>query len=166
MPLDDSDDRTGDPDGDANDPDAAVDGSDGDSDDRNVYGGELAPCSRDPVTGYLRDGFCHDVDGDVGEHTLCAVMTAEFLEYSRARGNDLITPRPELAFPGLAPGDRWCLCVDRWLEAVDAGVGPPVVPAATNESVLSRVDPDEIRTHEFDPDAFDPGSLDADGPDY
>ena len=132
--------------------------------DRNVYGGELAPCSSDPETGYLRDGHCRNVDGDVGEHTLCAVMTAEFLEYSRARGNDLITSRPEFAFPGLDPGDRWCVCVDRWLEAVEADVAPPVVLEATNESVLSRVDPDQLRTHEFDReesdiDEFDPGTL-------
>ena len=127
--------------------------------DRNVYGGELAPCSTDPETGYLRDGRCRDVDGDVGEHTLCAVMTAEFLEYSRAQGNDLVTPRPEFAFPGLEPGDRWCVCVGRWLEAVEADVAPPVVMEATNESVLSRVDPDQLRVHEFDAEEFDSGTL-------
>ncbi|GAB7091233.1 DUF2237 domain-containing protein [Halorubrum luteum] len=127
--------------------------------DRNVYGGELEPCSTDPETGYLRDGHCRDVDGDVGEHTLCAVMTAEFLEYSRTQGNDLITPRPEFAFPGLEPGDRWCVCVGRWLEAVEADVAPPVVMEATNESVLSRVDPDRLRVHEFDTEEFDSGTL-------
>lgn len=130
---------------------------------QNVYGDELAPCSTDPVTGYRRDGRCRDVDGDVGEHTLCAVVTAEFLTDSRDRGNDLITPRPEFDFPGLEPGDRWCLCVGRWLEAVDAGVAPPVVLEATNESVLTAVDADRLREHAFDPDGFDPGTLDADG---
>lgn len=132
-----------------------------DPDDRNVYGGDLVPCSTDPETGYLRDGRCRDIDDDVGDHTLCAVLTAEFLEYSLARGNDLIVPRPEFAFPGLEPGDRWCLCVDRWLEAVEADVAPPVVLAATNESVLVRVEPDELRAHEFDPEEFEPGSLDV-----
>ena len=130
---------------------------------RNVYGDELAPCSTDPVTGYRRDGRCRDVDGDAGEHTLCAVVTAEFLTYSRDRGNDLITPRPEFDFPGLEPGDRWCLCVGRWLEAVDAGVAPPVVLDATNESVLTAVDAERLREYAFDPDGFDPGTLDADG---
>jgi hypothetical protein len=128
--------------------------------DRNVLGGELAPCGRDPTTGYLRDGHCRDVDGDVGEHTLCAVVTAEFLRYSRERGNDLITPRPEFEFPGLEPGDRWCLCVGRWVEADEAGVAPPVVLEATDESVLRAVDVDRLRDREFDPESFEPGSLD------
>jgi len=141
------------------DPNPGSDGG-GDRDDRNVFGGELAPCGRDPTTGYLRDGYCRDVAGDVGEHTLCAVVTAEFLRYSRDRGNDLITPRPEFDFPGLEPGDRWCLCVGRWVEAADAGVAPPVVLEATDESVLRAVDPDRLREHEFDPKAFDPGTLD------
>ena len=136
-------------------------GSDpGDPDERNVFGDELAPCGRDPETGYLRDGHCRDVEGDVGEHTLCAVVTAEFLRYSRDRGNDLITPRPEFDFPGLEPGDRWCLCVGRWLEAVEAGVAPPVVLEATNESVLRAVDAERLRDREFDPEAFEPESLD------
>ena len=133
---------------------------DRDDPDRNVFGGELRPCGDDPVTGYRRDGYCHDVDGDIGEHTLCAVVTAEFLEYSRRQGNDLITPRPEFQFPGLDPGDRWCLCVGRWVEAADAGVAPPVVLEATNESLLAAVDPDRLRKHEFDSETFDPGTLD------
>ena len=131
-----------------------------DRDDRNVLGGDLEPCGRDPTTGYLRDGHCRDVDGDVGEHTLCAVVTAEFLRYSRDRGNDLITPRPEFEFPGLTPGDRWCLCVGRWVEAAEAGVAPPVVLEATDESVLRAVDADRLRDHEFDPEAFEPEPLD------
>jgi len=129
--------------------------------DRNVLGGELRPCGTDPVTGYLRDGHCRDVDGDVGEHTLCAVLTAEFLTYSRDRGNDLITPRPEFDFPGLEPGDRWCLCVGRWVEALEAGVAPPVVLEATDESVLRAVDAEDLRDHEFDPETFEPGTVEG-----
>jgi len=137
----------------------STDDPNGDPDERNVLGGELAPCGHEPTTGYLRDGRCRDVDGDAGEHTLCAVVTAEFLRYSRDRGNDLITPRPEFDFPGLTPGDRWCLCVGRWLEAAEAGVAPPVVLEATNESVLRSVDADRLRDREFDPEAFDPERL-------
>ncbi|MGM0449006.1 MAG: DUF2237 family protein [Methanobacteriota archaeon] len=135
-------------------------GGEGAPSDRNVFGGELAPCGQEPTTGYRRDGYCRDVDGDAGEHTLCAVVTAEFLRYSRDRGNDLITPRPEFDFPGLEPGDHWCLCVGRWLEAVEAGVAPPVVLDATDESVLGAVEADRLREHEFDPEAFEAGSLD------
>jgi len=140
----------------------SIDDSDsgGERSDQNVLGDELEPCGTDPVTGYLRDGHCRDVDGDVGEHTLCAVLTAEFLTYSRDRGNDLITPRPEFDFPGLEPGDRWCLCVGRWAEALEAGVAPPVVLEATDESVLRAVDAETLREHEFDPAAFDPEPLD------
>jgi len=138
-----------------------VSNNDSEPADRNVLGGDLQPCGTDPVTGYLRDGYCRAVDGDVGEHTLCAVLTAEFLTYSRDRGNDLITPRPEFEFPGLAPGDRWCLCVGRWVEALEAGVAPPVVLEATDESVLRAVDPDDLRDHEFEPDSFEPGTLDG-----
>lgn len=146
----------------ATDPDAPGPDDDADEfDDRNVYGGELAPCSHDPETGYRRDGHCRDVDGDTGRHQLCAVMTAEFLEYSRRQGNDLVTPRPEFDFPGLEPGDRWCVCVDRWLAAVEAAesdtnpadpaVAPPVILEATSESVLTAVDPDTLREHEYEP---------------
>lgn len=106
---------------------------------QNVLGGELQPCSEDPMTGYLRDGCCHTVDGDHGRHEVCAIMTAEFLEFSKARGNDLTTPRPELDFPGLSPGDRWCLCLGRWLEAHEEDIAPPVVLEATTESVLDDV---------------------------
>jgi len=126
---------------------------------QNVFGEPLVPCSTDPMTGYRRDGRCRDVDGDVGEHTLCAVLTAGFLEYSRERGNDLITPKPAFDFPGLEPGDRWCLCVGRWIEAAEAGVAPPVVLEATNESVVRAVDLDRLREHAFDPESFEPGTL-------
>ncbi|MBK8979310.1 MAG: DUF2237 domain-containing protein [Planctomycetes bacterium] len=106
---------------------------------RNVLGGELQPCGLDPVTGFLRDGCCRGLREDPGEHTVCAIVTAEFLEYSRERGNDLVTPRPEWGFPGLVPGDRWCLCAARWKEALVAGRAPPVVLEATHESALRHV---------------------------
>ena len=118
--------------------------------DRNVYGEPLEPCSMDPTTGFLRDGCCRRVDGDHGRHELCAVMTGEFLTFSKARGNDLLTPRPEFDFPGLEPGDRWCLCLSRWGEAVDANVAPPVILEATHEAVLRDVDPDVLREHAHD----------------
>ncbi|MEF8870247.1 MAG: DUF2237 domain-containing protein [Haloarculaceae archaeon] len=114
---------------------------------RNVLGTELATCSEDPTTGYLRDGCCHHLSADAGRHELCAVMTEEFLDYSKSRGNDLVTPRPELDFPGLSAGDRWCLCIDRWLEAKAADVAPPVVLAATAEEVLDRVELSELEAH-------------------
>jgi len=104
---------------------------------RNVLGGPLSSCSMDPVTGFFRNGCCETGPEDVGMHTVCAVMTAEFLEFSLAVGNDLSTPRPEFDFPGLRPGDRWCLCAPRWKEALDAGVAPPVVLEATHEEVLA-----------------------------
>ena len=122
-------------------------------DEQNVLGERLKPCSGDPVTGYLRDGCCRDHDDDIGRHEICAVVTAEFLEFSKARGNDLVTPRPEHGFPGLTPGDRWCLCVGRWLEALDAGVAPPVVLDATNESVLDDVDRSTLDEYAFDPES-------------
>jgi uncharacterized protein len=104
---------------------------------RNVLGGELAPCSVDPMTGYYRNGCCETGPDDVGQHTVCAVMTERFLAFSKAVGNDLSTPRPEFGFAGLQPGDRWCLCAPRWKEALDAGVAPLVVLEATHEEVLA-----------------------------
>ena len=103
---------------------------------RNVLGGEIAPCNSDPVTGFFRDGCCNTSPEDVGSHTVCAVMTDEFLAFSKARGNDLSTPRPEFHFPGLKAGDRWCLCAPRWQEAFIAGMAPKVVLAATHERAL------------------------------
>jgi len=124
----------------------------GDSDvQRNVSGDSLEPCSEILSTGYQRDGHCTAVPDDRGSHHLCAEVTQEFLEFSRQRGNDLITPRPELDFPGLNPGDRWCLCVGRWLEAHEAGVAPPVVLEATNETVLEEVDPEILTAHAVEP---------------
>ncbi|MFC7134591.1 MULTISPECIES: DUF2237 family protein [Salinibaculum] len=120
------------------------------SDDRNVLGTELEPCSTDPTTGYLRDGCCRHVPGDAGRHELCAVVTEEFLQFSKARGNDLVTPRPELDFPGLESGDRWCLCLDRWLEAEAQGVAPPVVLEATAEEALERIELSTLEAHAHD----------------
>ncbi|PSQ32389.1 DUF2237 domain-containing protein [Halobacteriales archaeon SW_10_68_16] len=119
----------------------------------NVLGGELEPCSEDPVTGYLRDGCCRHLAEDRGRHEVCAVMTEEFLQFSKARGNDLITPRPEFDFPGLEPGDRWCLCLGRWVEAAEADLAPPVVLEATNEAVLEDVLFSTLNEHEYDPSA-------------
>lgn len=117
------------------------------ADDENVHGEPLEPCSRDPETGFLRDGHCRALRRDPGRHEVCAVVTEAFLEYSRAQGNDLVTPRPDLGFPGLEPGDRWCLCVPRWAEALEAGVAPPVVLAATNAAVLEDIDRETLAAH-------------------
>jgi hypothetical protein len=104
---------------------------------RNVLGGELEPCSLEPLTGFFRNGCCETGPEDVGMHTVCAVMTADFLRYSMSVGNDLSTPRPEFGFEGLKPGDRWCLCAPRWKQALDAGMAPEVVLEATHEEVLA-----------------------------
>ncbi len=104
---------------------------------RNVLGGELRPCSLEPRTGFFRNGCCETGPEDRGLHTVCAVMTAEFLRFSKRAGNDLSTPQPDFDFPGLKPGDRWCLCAPRWKEALDAGVAPPVVLEATHEETLA-----------------------------
>jgi uncharacterized protein len=105
----------------------------------NVLGEPLKPCAFDPVTGFYRDGCCNTGPDDRGRHTVCVRLTAEFLAFSRARGNDLSTPQPRFGFPGLRPGDRWCLCLDRWLEAEAAGVAPRVILASTHRSVLDTV---------------------------
>lgn len=104
---------------------------------RNVLGDPLEICSIKPMTGFFRDGCCDTGREDIGSHTVCAVMTAEFLEFSKSRGNDLSTPIPELGFGGLKPGDRWCLCAPRWQEALEAGQAPRVVLRATHEAALS-----------------------------
>lgn len=116
----------------------------------NVLGGELVACSTDPMTGFMRDGYCYPLARDPGRHEICAVMTEEFLTYSKSEGNDLVTPRPELNFPGLNPGDHWCVCVPRWIEANDAGVAPPVVLEATSEDVLDDVSLETLRANEYD----------------
>ena len=120
--------------------------------DVNVVGGTLLPCSHDPLTGFYRDGCCGTGPEDVGSHTVCAVMTEEFLAFSVQAGNDLSTPRPEWGFPGLAPGDRWCVCAARWLEAHRAGVAPPVVLGATHEGALEVVPIELLTGHALEPD--------------
>lgn len=126
--------------------------------DRNVLGGELEPCSLDPVTGWFRDGACRTNEADRGSHTICAVMTAEFLEHQRSIGNDLSTPMPQFRFPGLRPGDRWCVTAPNWLRAHEDGSAAPVVLSATNAAVLSVVPFEVLEAHAVDvPD--DPGSL-------
>ncbi len=107
---------------------------------KNVLGTELRSCSEDPVTGFYRNGCCDTGAEDVGVHVVCARVTAEFLAFSRQQGNDLSTPRPELGFAGLSPGDQWCLCAARWLEAYEAGVAPPVVLEATHALALEWID--------------------------
>ena len=113
----------------------------------NVLGGDLEPCSFDPVTGFHRDGYCRTGSGDLGVHVVCAVMTEEFLEFTRSRGNDLVTPQPEWMFPGLEPGDRWCVVAARWQEALDDGVAPPVVLEATHASALEFVSLVDLEAH-------------------
>ena len=114
---------------------------------RNVLGQELMPCSNAPLTGFYRNGCCETGPDDTGLHTVCAVMTAAFLAFSRSVGNDLSTPRPDFNFPGLRPGDRWCLCAPRWKEALDAGATPGVVLEATHEETLAIVTLDVLRDH-------------------
>jgi uncharacterized protein (DUF2237 family) len=111
---------------------------------KNVFGERLIPCSTSPMTGYFRDGCCETGEDDFGTHTVCAVMTDEFLSFSRGMGNDLITPIPALQFPGLKAGDRWCLCASRWLEAYHAGVAPKVVLEATHEKTLNYLPLEEL----------------------
>ncbi len=117
------------------------------SDARNVLGQPLQLCGTAPMAGFLRDGLCHTGAHDLGSHTVCAVMTEAFLEFSRDQGNDLSTPAPEFDFPGLRPGDRWCVCAARWLEAAEAGVAPPVVLDATHERALRRVALADLEYH-------------------
>jgi len=114
---------------------------------KNVLGGDLETCCTSPMTGFYRDGTCNTGGGDFGAHVVCAQMTAEFLEFTKSRGNDLSTPVPEFNFPGLKPGDRWCLCAARWQEALEAGVAPPVVLAATHASALEYVSLDELKQY-------------------
>ena len=120
------------------------------SDDKNVLGGRLEPCSVSPRTGFYRDGCCNTGPEDVGLHVICARVTAEFLTYSAAQGNDLSTPMPEAGFPGLKPGDRWCLCAGRWREAFDAGAAPHVVLSATHEEALAVVPLDVLKRYALD----------------
>jgi len=114
----------------------------------NVLGGLLAPCSSDPVTGFYRNGCCDTGPDDFGSHTVCVVVTEAFLSFSRARGNDLSTPRPDFGFAGLKPGDHWCLCAPRWREALDAGKAPLVVLEATHRGALKYCELADLKRHE------------------
>lgn len=118
----------------------------------NVWGEPLETCSREPLTGFVRNGCCESGPEDLGVHTVCAVVTAEFLEFSRSRGNDLGTPVPEFGFPGLQPGDRWCLCASRWLEALHAGVAPRVRLRATHKRTLELVPLADLKLYAIDLD--------------
>jgi uncharacterized protein (DUF2237 family) len=118
----------------------------------NVLGQDLRCCCRKPRTGFFRDGYCRTGPGDSGQHTVCAEMTEAFLIFSQVSGNDLSTPRPEWDFDGLKAGDRWCLCVQRWAEALAAGVAPPVCLAATHASALEWVELEALRAHALDDD--------------
>ncbi len=113
----------------------------------NVLGGKLLPCCFSPMTGFYRDGYCRTGPGDYGLHTVCIEATAEFLAFSREVGNDLSTPVPEYQFPGLEPGDRWCLCVTRWKEALDAGMAPAVVLSGCHVSALEFVSLEDLQAH-------------------
>lgn len=126
--------------------------------DLNVLGGVLEPCSTDPLTGFFRDGCCTTGPEDLGQHTICAVVTPEFLEHQRTVGNDLSTPLPAHGFPGLQPGDRWCVVAMRWRQAYDAGVAAPVVLASTHEQALEIVPLEILQAHAVDVPS-DPRSL-------
>lgn len=117
---------------------------------RNVLDGKLEICCTDPMTGFYRDGKCSTGGGDMGAHVVCAQVTEEFLAFTQFRGNDLSTPMPMFNFPGLKPGDRWCLCASRWKEALDAGMAPPIVLAATHASALEYVSLTELKQHAID----------------
>jgi len=116
---------------------------------KNVLGGELKSCCTSPMTGFYRDGTCRTGADDRGSHTICIYATREFLEFSKSRGNDLSTPRPEFNFPGLVEGDKWCLVAVRWQEAFDAGMAPKVVLEATHESALKHVSLADLKAHQF-----------------
>ncbi len=122
------------------------------AEDRNVYGGELEACSLDPMTGFYRTGRCSTGEEDFGCHAVCAQVTEEFLAYSKSVGNDLSTPMPAYGFPGLKPGDRWCVCAPRWKEALDAGVAPPVFLRATHEAALAYVSRSVLEEYAVDGD--------------
>lgn len=117
---------------------------------KNVLGTPIESCSTDPMTGFYRDGCCRTGPDDMGLHLVCMVATDEFLEFSKSRGNDLSTPNPMYQFPGLQAGDRWCLCVERWKEALDAGMAPQIVLAATHISALEFVDLEDLEAHAVD----------------
>jgi hypothetical protein len=117
---------------------------------KNVLGETLEVCCTSPMTGFYRNGFCETGPRDLGTHVVCAEVTEEFLEFTSSEGNDLIRPSPEHGFPGLTPGDRWCLCVSRWKEALDAGIAPPVVLSATNQATIKYVFLDNLKKYAVD----------------
>jgi uncharacterized protein len=116
----------------------------------NVLGTPLVPCCTSPMTGFYRDGCCNTGAGDMGVHVVCAQMTPEFLAFTKVQGNDLSTPMPAFQFPGLNPGDRWCLCAARWQEALEAGVAPPVVLNATHAAAIEHVSLADLKDHALD----------------
>ena len=118
---------------------------------KNVLGSNLEACCTDPMTGYYRDGYCHTDKMDRGKHVICAVVTREFLEFSRQRGNNLMSPAPEYNFPGLQDGDSWCLCALRWKEALNAGLAPPVKLESTHKKALEFIDIEDLKAHSFKP---------------
>ena len=128
--------------------------------DRNVLGGELEPCGNDPITGFYRDGSCHTGAEDRGSHTICAVVTQEFLDHQRGIGNDLTSPMPQHRFPGLVPGDRWCVTAANWLLAHDEGLAAPVVLASTHEGALEKVPLEALKENAVDV-PIDPSSLES-----
>jgi uncharacterized protein (DUF2237 family) len=115
----------------------------------NVLGTELVPCSYDPITGYFRDGCCNTEESDTGSHLVCVKVTQDFLTFSSARGNDLVTPQPQHRFAGLKPGDRWCLCANRWREALEAGFAPPVILESTHFNALEFVTMAQLEKYRF-----------------
>lgn len=117
---------------------------------RNVLGGKLENCCTSPMTGFYRDGTCNTGGGGLGAHVICAQVTEEFLVFTKSRGNDLSTPVPTFNFPGLKPGERWCLCAARWQEALTAGVAPPVILSSTHASAVEYVSLDELKQHALD----------------
>ena len=123
---------------------------------KNVLGTELESCSTDPMTGWFRNGCCETGPGDTGVHTVCSRVTAEFLEFSKAAGNDLSTPMPQFGFAGLKPGDQWCLCAPRWQEAFEAGIAPPVVLEATHIGTLEWASLGDLQAHAVPPRQVDP----------
>lgn len=120
------------------------------SNQKNVFGDDLKECSVKPLTGYFRDGCCNTDSSDLGLHIVCVEVSEQFLEFSKSRGNNLSIPNPDVEFPGLKPEDRWCLCADRWKEALDAGVAPPVILSSTNEKVLEIIELKYLKKYAID----------------
>ncbi|MCA9035397.1 MAG: DUF2237 domain-containing protein [Planctomycetaceae bacterium] len=127
---------------------------------KNVFGGDLLVCSSNPLTGFFRSGKCETCGDDAGMHTVCAEMTKEFLQFSYDAGNDLSTPRPEFRFPGLKPGDRWCLCLPRWIEAFEAGIAPKLMLKATHISAIEHISMDVLLQYALDADDYVPDMVD------